>query len=355
MPEKHWALLKPSWDFTKGEREIVFRKICCLVFILAAFSMAASAAVAQEIRGSVRYMESRQPVKDASVRCSGTGGISNQVTGQDGKFYFRVSPGNYDVTVTAPGYISVTRSTTLTDFNASDFFDVYLKADSESSKTPRPSTLDANVPSAAQKEFEKAEAVMANGKKESIPDAISHYQKAVAIYPKFLQAQLKLGTAYMDLSDWQHAEEALKKTIELDPKAANAYFALGEIYLRQKKNEEAEKVLLEGLAIEDRSYEGHLALARVYLDMTSKIKDETQARPALEKAYEQVNLALKLNPNMAQAHLVKGNLLLRVRRAADAQHEFEEYLRLDPKGPAAEQTRAMVERIKKALEPEKKP
>jgi tetratricopeptide (TPR) repeat protein len=135
----------------------------------------------------------------------------------------------------------------------------------------------------------------------------------------------------------------------------NALFALGEIYLRQKKGEEAEKVLLQGLQTEDRSFQGHLTLARVYFDMASKNKDEAQARPSLEKAYDQVNQALKLNPDMAQAHLVKGNLLLRVRRAADAQHEFEEYLRLDPKGPAAEQTRIIVEKIKKALESEKKP
>jgi tetratricopeptide (TPR) repeat protein len=158
----------------------------------------------------------------------------------------------------------------------------------------------------------------------------------------------------MDLADWDKAEQNLKKTLEIDPKAANAYFALGEVYLRQKKDEEAEKVLLQGLQTEDRSFQGHLALARVYWDMASRIKDEAQARAALEKSYDQVSQALKLNPDLAQAHIVKGNLLLRVRRAADAQHEFEEYLRLDPKGPFAEQARTTVEKIKKALQSQPK-
>jgi len=62
-----------------------------------------------------------------------------------------------------------------------------------------------------------------------------------------------------------------------------------------------------------------------------------------------VKQALALDPNLAAAHLLKGNLLFKVRRAADAQHEFEEYLRLDPKGQYADQTRALVEKIKKAL------
>jgi regulator of sirC expression with transglutaminase-like and TPR domain len=93
----------------------------------------------------------------------------------------------------------------------------------------------------------------------------------------------------------------------------------------------------------------------VYFEISNKLKDEAQAKPVLEKAYYQVNQSLKLKPDFAQAHLVKGNLLLRVRRAADAQREFEEYLRLEPKGPLADQTRTIVEKIKKALESEKTP
>lgn len=331
------------------------RTISCSLFILAGLILAASTAAAQEIRGDVRYQGSNQPVIGALVRCSGTGGISQQLTDRNGKFYFRVSPGSYDVTVHVPGYIEGAQSTVLTDFNASEYMAIRLKLDARATKSGPPAVIEANVPAEAQKEFDKAEAAMATGKKEAILQAIRHYQQSLAIYPKFSQAQLKLGTAYMDLNEWDKAEQALKKTLDIDPKTANALFALGEIYLRQKKTEEAEKVLLQGLQIEDRTPEGHLTLARVYVDMASKIKDEAQARPSLEKAYDQINQALKLNPNMAQAHLVKGNLLLRVRRAADAQHEFEEYLRLDPKGPFADQTRTVVEKIKKALESEKKP
>lgn len=330
------------------------RKISCFVFILAALTLAAATASAQEIRGDVRYLDSGQPVRDASVRCSGTGGISNQVTSLDGKFYFRVSPGNYDVMVTAPGYIPVTRSITLTDFNASEYMAIRLKSDSSAPKTGTSSTVEANVPAAAQKEFDKAEAVMATGKKEAIPEAILHYQQSLTIYPKFLQAQLKLGTAYMDMSEWEHAEQALKKTLELNPNAANALFALGEVYLRQKKNEEAEKILLQWLQAEDRSAQGHLILARVYVDMAAKIKDPDQNRPFRVKAFDQVNASLKYDANNSLAHWIKGNLLVSVGRNVDAQHEFEEYVRLDPKGPWADKAKTLIDRIKK-VESEAKP
>jgi tetratricopeptide (TPR) repeat protein len=84
--------------------------------------------------------------------------------------------------------------------------------------------------------------------------------------------------------------------------------------------------------------------------MALKFKDPVEAKPLLEKSYEETKKALALNPNLAEAHLLKGNLLFRVRRAADALPEFEEYLRLEPKGEFAEATKTLVEKIKKALE-----
>jgi tetratricopeptide (TPR) repeat protein len=218
--------------------------------------------------------------------------------------------------------------------------------------TPTASPADPNVPAEAPKAFEKG--AIATGKKDKIEEGVRQLEKALSLYPKFLEALVKLGAAYMDLQQWDKAEPAFKKALELEPKTANALFALGEIYLRQKKTDEAEKVLLQGLQIDDKSAPAHLALARTYWETASNVKDEAQAKPSLEKAYDQVNQSLKLNPEVAQAHLVKGNLLLRVRRAADAQHEYEEYLRLEPKGAFAEQTRVIVEKIKKALATEEK-
>ena len=86
----------------------------------------------------------------------------------------------------------------------------------------------------------------------------------------------------------------------------------------------------------------------VYWEKAREIKDLTQAKPALEKAYDEVKRALTLNPDLATAHLLKGNLLLRVQRTADALVEFGEYLRLEPNGPFATETRTLVDKIKKA-------
>lgn len=75
----------------------------------------------------------------------------------------------------------------------------------------------------------------------------------------------------------------------------------------------------------------------------------------MEKSYQEVNQALQFDPNLAAAHLLKGNLLFKVRRAEDALREYDEYLRLDPKGEFADQTRALADKIRKALAETKKP
>jgi hypothetical protein len=52
---------------------------------------------------------------------------------------------------------------------------------------------------------------------------------------------------------------------------------------------------------------------------------------------------------MAPVHVLLGNIALRKRDTPGALKEFQEYLRLDPKGPMAEDTQAMVKKIQDGL------
>jgi len=311
-----------------------------------------------QITGQVRYVEGNRPAVNILVSCDGStqGNCGQVMTDQSGRFSFTgLAPTQFVITVRAPGYIEQKQNVELLT-SPSAYLQFQLRSDgSARPAAPGSVMVDANVPAAAKKEFDQATAALAGGKKENLEEAVRCLEKAVAIYPKFTEAQLKLGTAYMDLKQWDKAEQALKETLQIDSKAANAYFALGEVYLRQKKYDQAEKALQGGFAIETRSAQAHLTLARVYWEKVSGVKDEAVWRPPLEKSYEEVKQALSLDPNLAAAHLLKGNLLFKVRRAEDALHEYDEYLRLDPQGQSAEQTRTLADKIRKALAQEKKP
>lgn len=333
----------------------LFLSAIVLTVAASAANAQGTAGAPQQIQGTVRAEDNR-PVEHAVVRCNGTGGNAERVTDARGKFNFMVSSGHYECYVHQPGYRTESRSIDV--LNSGEFLDFRLRPDGSAKpagSAPDPGAADANVPAKAREEFDKGAAAVALGKKENFEEAVLHLEKAVAAYPKYTQAYLMLGATYVDLGQLDKAELALKKAVEIDPKAANAYFALGEIYLRQKKYEDAEKVLQQGLQIEDRSYMGHLALARAYVAMAAKIKEETENRPLRVKAYEQVNEALKYNADLALAHWLKGNLLISVGRDADAKTEFQEYLRIDAKGPFANQAKTLIEKINKELESQKKP
>jgi len=305
-----------------------------------------------EIHGQVRLAEGGAPAKNVVVRLEsydGGGSISEVFTDSLGKFQFSaLPPAQYSVRVRQSGYRDAQQNIDMT-VTSSGLVLLQLLRDASSSATiSKPGSIDANVPPAAQKEFDKGVEALGEGGKDKTSIAVKYFAKAVSIYPPFVEARLKLGTGYMDLGEWDKAEEALLATIEVDANAFNAFFALSEVYLRQNKIADAEKVLIKGLAIQDQSYLGHLNLARVYWEKAREIKDLMQAKPALEKAYEEVKRALTLNPDLAGAHLLKGNLLLRVGRTTDALAEFTEYLRLEPNGAFANETRTLIDRVKKA-------
>ena len=321
----------------------------CQFVILGQVQTQPNAAVV-EIHGQVRFAEGGAPAANVVVRLEsydGGGSISEAFTDSSGKFRFTNLPAaQYSVRVRQMGYRDATQTVDMTT-TTSGLVMLQLLRDSTrpTSTTSATGSIDVNVPPAAQKEFDKGTAALAQGGKDKIALAARSFEKAVSIYPKFVEARLKLGTAYMDLEQWDKAQAALTATVEEDPKAFNALFALSEIYLRQNKIAEAEKALVQGLAIQDQSYLGHLNLARVYWEKARAEKDMAQAKPLLEKAYAEVNHALKLNFDLAGAHLLKGNLLLRVPRTADAVTEFNTYLRLEPNGPFSAQTRALIEKI----------
>lgn len=304
-----------------------------------------------EIHGQVRFVDGGAPAANVVVRLEsydGGGSITEAFTDRLGKFRFTaLPPAQYSVRVRQPGYRDVQQNIDMTTQSSGLVF-LQLARDAATSSASGAGSIDAKISAAAQKEFDKGVAALGEGGKEKNAFAAHCFEKAIAIDPKFVEARLKLGTVYMDLEQWDKAEQALLATIAGEPRAFNALFALGEVYLRQNKLAEAEKVLVQGLAIEDQSYLGHLNLARVYWERARAIKDLAQAKPSLEKAYEEVKRTLSLNPSLAGAHLLKGNLLLRVGRASDALVEFDEYLRIEPNGPFAGETRALVEKIKKA-------
>lgn len=294
-----------------------------------------------QITGFVRYADG-SPANEVVVRLERVSGgqVGDVRTDRLGKFRFTgLAPQQYHVIIRHPGYQDIEREVNLIFMAAEnlqlalipDRTEVGNKSRSASSKV----VIDASVPAEARKEFERADAILASQKKEKSAEAMVHLQKALMVYPNFLEAQLRLGVVYMDLQEWDKAEQALRRALEINPRTVNAHLALGEVYLRQKNYSEAEKAITNGLLIENRSWQGHFALARLYY-----------AKGDLSRSGRQVGLTIQLNDSFPDARLLAANIYLKVNNRQYALEQFQEYLRLAPKGEFAAQARQSIEKLK---------
>ena len=342
----------------KAAREVsamsyrVTRPLFCILVVLVAHAAPVAAQMGRSVRlgsvhGQVRYAAGGAPADNVMVRVEAfRGGVVGEMqTDRLGKFQFtNLIPDLYIIKVHMPGYFDAEQQVDLKT-SVSAYVPLQLVADRATRAAPRlppPGVLNAGVPPAARAEYDAGREALVSA--NDVDKAIAHLEKAVSLFPSFSEAQLLLGTAYMDKRDWAKAENALRRMLALDPKAAPALFALGEVYRQQKKYKEAERELLAGLKLDDKSVLGHFTLGHVYFETG-----------ALARAGPHVGRALQLKPDFADGHLLAGNILLRARQPENALVEFEEYLRLAPRGGYAEQARTAAQRIRQALAEAKRP
>lgn len=297
----------------------------------------AGSATSAEIYGRVRTVQGER-IEHILVRLEKfDGGIVDQTT-TDGIGNFRfvgISRGTYTVAIRTPGFVVTQQQVDLQLITRANLLFELKPEKTSPAKTSSSKLLDARVPIAAQKELDMGRTASQEKKPKQ---AIQHLEKAVHIYPRFFEAQLLLGTLYMDVQQWDDAGNALRKAREINPKESTVLVAIGEVNRRLKRYAEAEQVLKESFAINDDSWQGHFTAGRVYWETGNLVKAGTH-----------VGRSLQLNPDYAEAHLLGGNIFLRLNLSQNALVEYQEYLRLAPKGEFAAQVRGIVQTLQKAI------
>jgi tetratricopeptide (TPR) repeat protein len=273
-----------------------------------------------------------------------SGGFTTTQTDSSGKFSFdNLANARYRVRVNAPGYEEEAQEIDMSTTPIG-----YLKF----ALRPKPSLDKAqavsgvirtnprfpqDMPQAAQKEFEQGLEIFSSGKNHQ--KSISHFKKSAEEYPKYPPTFYYLGAAQAINRNFDEAVPALQKCIELDGKAPEAMIALGSVYNSLRKYGEAERMLTRAVELAPNSFDAHEELAKALM-------------PNLERTPEaEVHLrkAISLNSTSSEAHILLGNVLLRQRNTEGALKEYQESLRLNPKGPLADATREMISKIENGL------
>lgn len=340
------ALLEPRPDGVAVRAACSNRPQLLLIFLLL-FSGTALAqrdrdtysnasANALEVVGQVRMVDTGLPANRVSVRLERFGGgvVDSMDTDSGGRFRFaNLQRGYYKVIVNAPGFKPVQQ-----DADLQVVFRAYLVFELTAEKPAAVSlvdVVDARAPAEARQELVRGREALG---KKSYAVAIEHLQKAIASYPEFYEAHLLLGAAFIDEREWKKAESAFQNALGLKASSAAATLSLGEVYWRQNRYDEAEKALLDGLKLDGTSWNGYFTLARLYWD-----------RENIGKAAPAIGHTLQLKPDFAPAHLLAGNILLKINQQERALAEYREYLRLEPKGEFAVQARELAEKLSKTI------
>src|SRR5215212_11488762 len=122
-----------------------------------------------EIHGQVRFAQGGAPAANVLVRLEsydGGGSISEAFTDRLGKFRFSgLSPAQYSVRVRQSGYRDAQQTVDMTT-TSSGLVLLQLLREASSSPTTVTGSINANVPPAAQKEFDKGTAALGEGGKD---------------------------------------------------------------------------------------------------------------------------------------------------------------------------------------------
>jgi len=293
-----------------------------------------------EVVGQVRMAENGLPANRIPIKLERFGGgLVDQIDSDaSGRFRFpNLQRGYYRVIINVPGFRPAQQDADLqVNFRAFLVFELAP----EKSGTLTFDVIDARAPAEAREELVRGRTALG---KKSYQESVGHLQRAVAVYPEFYEAHLLLGTAFIDTREWKKAEEAFSRAVELKAGSPAGILLLGEVYWRQKRYEEAEKTLLDGLKLDEKSWHGYFTLGRLYWDQGN-----------VPKAGAAIGRSLQLKPDFAAAHLMAGNILLKVNQPERALSAYQEYLRLEPKGEFVEPTRELVQKLSKSVVEQKK-
>ncbi len=153
-----------------------------------------------------------------------------------------------------------------------------------------------------------------------MPEAEKEYQEALRLRPNIPEVHLELGEVYAGAFQWPKAEAEFRAQTKLQPGNAEAAYRLGMALLEQGKAAEARKELLQSDRLLPDMPETLYALGK-----SASLEGDAAAA---EKAWTKLLTVEKESPLAAQAHFGLAGLYRKQGKTAAAQHEMQEFQRL---------------------------
>ena len=145
--------------------------------------------------------------------------------------------------------------------------------------------------------------------------AIASFERALALHPKYIEAENNIGLAWRELNDLDKATVAFETAIEWQgaaPTDAQPFLNLGKLLGDQHHPDEAISYLNRAAQLAPDNPTIHEELSHVYL-----------SQPDLPKAQAELEKAIDLAPNVSSLHYQLGQVYRKQGLADRAQKEFD--------------------------------
>ena len=146
-------------------------------------------------------------------------------------------------------------------------------------------------------------------------EAVSSFERALALRPKYIEAENNLGLSWRELNNLEKAKAAFQTAIDWQgdaPADPQPFLNLGTLLADENDFDQAVTYLVKAAALFRGNPKIHEELGRVY---------ETQKN--LPKAQAELEQAIALAPNTSGLHFKLGQIYRREGLRDRAQHEFE--------------------------------
>ena len=156
-------------------------------------------------------------------------------------------------------------------------------------------------------------------KSESYKEAIPALENELKIDPKNIAIKQLLGLSYFMTNDYAKASSLLTDVVAEKSRDATLYYPLALSLMKDGKLEAANRVIEQMVMVGGDTPQVHILFSQAQYE-----------RGEVDKALEELRIALTLDDKVRLAHFYTGLIHLKAGKFPDAEHEFQQELKLNP-------------------------
>lgn len=154
--------------------------------------------------------------------------------------------------------------------------------------------------------------------------AVPYYQQALAKRADYLPALRSLGATQAQSGQLAEAQSTFERATRAHPRDSLSWLELARIYRQQQKGADAAAAARRAIEYEPELVDAHVVLGMILLDANDRAGAEAAFRAALRE-----------QPNQADAHTNLGNLLNARGEAREAERHFQRAIQYQPRNAPA--------------------